>query len=306
MVASKRYNRKNFSSLQRQLQKDYRGGSKGRAVDPKTNFVFYDVDGKLHDRTCKCVSRLSSTDVEYFERIPEGRELCPCCNFTAIIRNGIRLGERVDVYINFFGKVGATLEDLKLLLLKNGAYLKWINFTTLRLKVHDDYWEIRCRGNSIDLYHNNYFVDENGERIFGSGFHHQAVPGRKTFSNMCKVMLEYDWRKHLGLESGCAPVQNWVWLSDDKIAFVGRKAPEAKSLFSQEGVEFRLSSRFQIGESGFFIFIGSLQCGEDAVSKVMCQLGSMVGEDEAYGSICDRLTGLFGKPVGFTVCGGAV
>lgn len=186
-VAIKNYKRKNYDHLQRRLYREYHRLD----TNSEVKFVFSKKDRVLHDRTCKCVSKISMLDSEYLTYLPKGAALCPCCDFTAIIRNSIRLGERVDVYINFFGKVGATLEDVKLLLLEHGAYLKWKDFTTLQLKVHDDYWLVKCQGSSIELFHNNYLVDENGNRIFGSGFHSQAVPGEKTFSDMCKVMIEY-------------------------------------------------------------------------------------------------------------------
>lgn len=210
------------------------------------------------------------------------------------------MGERVDVYINFFGKAGATLDDIRLLLLENGAYLKWKDFTTLQLKVHDDYWLVKYQGNSIELFHNNYIVDEHGNRIFGKGFHSQAIPGEKNFSNACKVMVEYTWEKHRGMVEAEVESLNWIRLSEkeDRIAFVGKEVADAMTLFRKEGIEISLEAVFQVGESGFCILICKVGKGQEKLSSAMRTLDSMVGNgDTAYQYICHELVTLFQQPI---------
>lgn len=295
-VATKRYKRKNYDYLQQRLYREYHRIDD----DSKVKFIRSKKDGILHDRTCKCVSKISMLDSEYFTYLPENAVFGSCCNFTAMIRSGIRLGERVDVYINFFGKVGATLDDIRLLLLENGAYLKWKDFTTLQLKVHDDYWLVKYQGDSIELFHNNYIVDEHGNRIFGKGFHPQAIPGEKNFSNVCKVMVEYTWEKHRGLVEAEVESLNWVRLSEkeDRIAFVGKEVADAMTLFRQEGIEVSLESVFRVSESGFCIMICKVEKGQEKLSSVMQTLGSMAGKgDMAYQYLCCELVTLFCQPI---------
>lgn len=300
-IATKRYRRKNYNYLQQQLYRDFHRTDD----DSKVKFIVSRKDDVLHDRTCKNVSKISMLDSEYLSQLPENAKLCPCCNFTAIVRNSIRLGERVDVYINFLGKVGATLEDVELLLLKHGAYLKWKDFTTLQLKVHDDYWLVKYCGDSIELFHNNYIVDENGSRIFGKGFHSQAIPGERNFQNACKVMVEYTWEKHLGVEEKAQQVQNWVSLSplSDRIAFVDRENTVSETFFKQEGIEVMVESAFSVGESGFRIMIYRIESGKEKIAAAMERLGAEVGKgDAAYEGICCELVKLLGKPVECRTC----
>lgn len=295
-VAKRGFQRKNYDQLQRQLY----WGTHRSEQEGKTKFVFSRKDGVLHDRTCKYASRISGLDGEFLTQLPEHAVLCPCCDFTAIIRNSIRLGERVDVYINFFGKVGATLEDVKLLLWKHGAYLKWKDFNTMQFKVHDDYWLVRCKEGSMELLHNNYFVDEQGNRIFGTGFHSQAVPGQRTFSDMCQVMTEYTWEKHRGLVETEVENLNWVSLSEkgDRIAFVGNEVSAAVTLFQQEGIEVSLEAVFRVSESGFCILICKVEKGQEKLPSVLRTLDSMVGNgDTAYQYICHELVTLFQQPI---------
>lgn len=166
----KKYHRASFNKLQTQLNRESHRALNQVPCDPKKNFAYSARDGYVHDKACICIRNIPNTDLEYFEHIPETMYVCPACEYAAIVREGVRFGERVDVYLNFFVRAGATLDDLKLLIVEHGAYLKWKNVNTLQLKVHDDYWRIVYKGSELCLMHNNYYVVD-GQRIFCSGFH---------------------------------------------------------------------------------------------------------------------------------------
>lgn len=284
----RKYYRANFNKLQIQLERKHHCCSNKIPCDPKKNFAYSARDGYVHDKACVRLRNIPVAELEYFEHIPETMYLCPACEYAAIIREGVRFGERVDVYLNFFGKAGATLDDLRLLIVEHGAYLKWKDFNTLQLKVHDDYWMIVCKGSELRLMHNNYYVVD-GQRIFGSGFHTQAVPGNKRFADICKVITEYNCEKHNEQES----VKNWVRLSDHKVMCIGTSST-ADFLLSQFMDDLKLEYAISVAATKLKLLVFYSKNINDVI-ETMPEVDSLVKHDDSYLRACFEMQDLFNQ-----------
>ena len=108
-------------------------------------------------------------------------------------------GKRINAYVNLFDRLQATLTDLKTLILEHGARLSAIDVDRVVIKVHDDRWMICFVNNKAVLYHNNYSVLDNYQRLFNVGYHVQNDGGIHTFHNFTRMMLSYSWAEHVEL-----------------------------------------------------------------------------------------------------------
>lgn len=166
--------------------------------DSRIRFVYAKNDNFVHDKSCKQVEKIKYWNFGAAEKLPEGRELCPCCKRQIYIRNAIKTNtKRFLWYIHFFKKGRVSTKAIEKYLGSGNAELHMYSVNELQIKYGEDTWIIQMdKEGSCTLRHNNYVMVNERERYITSGFHAQNhCPTYLT--GVLAYIAGYDWKKHL-------------------------------------------------------------------------------------------------------------
>lgn len=155
----------------------------------------------FHDRDCPRVANITDEAFTMQEGFPKGKKFCNACYRKALIRKGINSqGQRINRYMNAFNHMRAKNEDLYLLFIVHKAQLISVskNEYSVCIQVKDDRWRIQRTEDELELYHNNYKVMADGERIFYNDFHRQKVCGKNTFMEITRLICSHTAKKYKG------------------------------------------------------------------------------------------------------------
>ncbi len=169
----------------------------------KPNLLYvHDTKANLfHDRDCPRVTDIQDKAFTMQEGFPKGNKFCNVCYRKALIRKGINSqGQRINRYVNAFNHMRARNEDLYLLFIVHKAQLISVskNEYSVCIQVKDDRWRIQRTEDELQLYHNNYKVMADGERIFYNDFHRQKICGKSTFSENIRLICCHAAKKYKG------------------------------------------------------------------------------------------------------------
>ena len=166
--------------------------------NPRMRYVYSQLDTTIHDRECRVVKAIPDKDFRMIADLDIDRATCKHCRRRAIIRSGIGDdGKHLNAYSRFFAHMSASIADLKELIVDNGAQLSDIDIDRVTIKVHDDRWMILFDNKMPLLFHNNYSVNEEYQRIFTAGYHRQTDGGHHTFRHYINIMIGYSWADHV-------------------------------------------------------------------------------------------------------------
>jgi len=170
--------------------------------DVNVLFVYSAERGILHDKGCSLVKDIKDDDLKVCSEFIEGMSRCPHCYRDAIIRYGVRhnKGQYFDCKWFFNNKIRSTTgKDLNRLIVENDASIRKVSENVLEVVVREDTWQIRVPVNGLELWHNNYFILEDGSRAIERGFHKQKVVNDHTsLKNIVTTIVEYSWEEHKG------------------------------------------------------------------------------------------------------------
>lgn len=192
--------------------------------NPRMRYAYSQIDNTIHDRECDVLKTIKDQDFRMLADFDTNRPICRHCYRKAIVRSGIGDDAKlINAYVRIFDRLKATVTDLKELIIDNGARLSAIDIDRVVIKVHDDRWMICFVNNKPLLYHNNYSVLDNYQRLFSVGYHLQNDGGVHTFHNFARMMLSYSWEEHVDrlkakalaelqakLRQHLATVANWI------------------------------------------------------------------------------------------------
>lgn len=192
--------------------------------NPRMRYAYSQIDNTIHDRDCEVLKTIKDKDFRMLANFDTSRPICRHCYRKAIIRSGIGDDHKfINAYVRIFDRLKATVADLNELIIDHGARLSAIDIDRVVIKVHDDRWMVCFVNNKPLLYHNNYSVLENYQRLFNVGYHVQNDGGVHTFHNFTRMMLSYSWDEHVErlkaralaelqakLRQRLATVGNWV------------------------------------------------------------------------------------------------
>lgn len=166
--------------------------------NPKMRYAYSNNDDTIHDRDCEALKSIRDRDFRMLADFDVNRPICKQCYRKAVIRSGIGDDAKyINAYVRLFDRLQATVTDLKELILEHGARLSAIDLDRVVIKVHDDRWMICFVNNKPLLYHNNYSITDDFQRLFGAGYHLQNDGGNHTFHNFARMMLSYSWDEHV-------------------------------------------------------------------------------------------------------------
>ena len=174
-------------------------------TNPKLCYVTSKKGNVVHYKACAEVKYIEDENITFHESFPQGYELCQNCSRRVWLRMGIKEETK---YFNLYHKF------LKGMKLSNKQYRYFFEDkgivlhmdanrpNRLYIKCGEDNWYIQAipQGEenqaSYLLFHNNYTIVENKDRIIYDGYHKQKVAYKKP-SELLHYMCNYDWTVHL-------------------------------------------------------------------------------------------------------------
>ena len=170
--------------------------------NPENRFFYSTKHRLLHDHDCPHIKEISDEHLRMLPKFPTDMRYCNDCYRRALLRAGLEsnAARQMITYENTLLRLGASNQNLRTLTVENGAKFCGVGVDKVQLKVHDDTWEIRKKGDVLLLYHNNYTVTDNYERCFDGGFHLQrSSVGDNSFYYFTTIMVGYSWPDHVKL-----------------------------------------------------------------------------------------------------------
>lgn len=165
-------------------------------------YIYSVKDRVLHDRECVHVNEILDCDFRMLEKLDPTMHLCMECRRRALIRAAIPVDDakRISAYVHFFDAIKAPTDDIYTLVVANKAAIFDVAVDSVHIKVRDDNWMLRIEKEKLSLYHNNYVVLDNYERLFSPQYHLQlTVKGSNAHRYAFKVIYNYSWADHVDM-----------------------------------------------------------------------------------------------------------
>ena len=163
-------------------------------------YAYSSVEKRLHDRDCAEVSKIPDTEFEMLTEYRTDLKRCWLCGRRAIVRAGISCDDakHMDAYIDLLRRFGAMTGELYALIIVNHAQLFDVRQDCVCIRCGEDTWMLRGDQTELSLYHNNYEVLENYERLLKPTFHLQQTSTQPhAFRFLMNPMLHYSWPEHV-------------------------------------------------------------------------------------------------------------
>lgn len=169
--------------------------------NPKNLYVYNRLYGTYHDRDCECVKKVKDKYFEMHSIFPKNNKgFCMKCLFKASIRwAACDKPKLVDAYTNFFRSLNVTTKQVYKLCVRNKTRFFNIESNAVYLEVKEDRWIIEKapERKTVKLWHNDYAVESNYERVFLGGYHLQAEALVERGDSIISIMFNYSWPKHV-------------------------------------------------------------------------------------------------------------
>ncbi|WP_407724893.1 hypothetical protein [Ruminococcus sp. JL13D9] len=191
-----------------QIFSDYYRRRQSLMDNPHNKFAFSREKRIIHDRECHLVKRIPDEQFEMLTEFDEEMAPCSACYRRMLIRSAfVNQHRKIGLYVKFFDKIGCGNRKLKKLLFKTDTQLIDVGIDDLTIKVNEDTWFLQICNDVLDLYHNNYSVNDDFTRTFTSGYHLQNVyKNPKYFSCAISEIMTYSWNVHMQNSKGSAGV----------------------------------------------------------------------------------------------------
>ena len=163
-------------------------------------YAYSSVEKRIHDRDCSEVSKIPDAEFEMLAEYRTDLKRCWLCGRRAIIRAGISCDDAkyMDAYMDLLRRFGAMTGELYALIVVNHAQLFDIRQDSVCVRCGEDTWMLCGDQAELSLYHNNYEVLENYERLLKPTFHlQQTGTPPHAFRFLMNLMLHYSWSEHV-------------------------------------------------------------------------------------------------------------
>ena len=125
---------------------------------------------------------------------------CWLCGRRAIVRAGISCddAQHMDAYMDLLRRFGAMTGELYALIFVNHVQLFGVKQDSVCIRCGEDTWMLCGDQAELSLYHNNYEVLENYERLLKPTFHLQQTGTQPhAFRFLINLIFHYSWPKHV-------------------------------------------------------------------------------------------------------------
>ena len=167
-----------------------------------TNYKFAYSRKKLilHDRDC------ADEDFEMLTTFDSQMALCSACYRKMLIRaTEVNQPRKINLYVKAFDRLCCGNKKLRRLLFDHKAQLIDVDPNSLTIIVNKDKWLFQFHSDKLELYHNNYVVNDDLTRTFTPGFHLQSVYREPRYYGLAlSEIISYSWKAHLKKEKDTA------------------------------------------------------------------------------------------------------
>ena len=163
-------------------------------------YAYSSVEKRLHDRDCTEVSKIPDKEFEMLAEYRADFKRCWLCSRRAIVRAGVSCedAKHMDAYIHLLQRFDAITGDLYSLIVLNHAQLFQVKHDSVCIHCGEDTWMLCGSQAELSLYHNNYVVLKDYQRILKSTFHLQQTSRQpQAFRTLINLMLHYSWPDHV-------------------------------------------------------------------------------------------------------------
>ena len=178
-----------------------------------TNYKFAYSRKKLilHDRDCDLVKHIPDEDFEMLTTFDSQMALCSACYRKMLIRaTVVNQPRKINLYVKAFDRLCCGNKKLHKLLFDHKAQLIDVDPNSLTIIVNKDKWLFQFHSDKLELYHNNYVVNDDLTRTFTPGFHLQSVYREPRYYGLAlSEIISYSWNAHLKKEKDSAGSSNY-------------------------------------------------------------------------------------------------
>ena len=163
-------------------------------------YAYSSVEKRIHDRDCAEVSKIPDAEFEMLTEYRTDLKRCWLCGRRAIIRAGISCDDakHMDAYMDLLRRFGAMTGELYALIIVNHAQLFDVKQDSVCIRCGEDTWVLCGDQAELSLYHNNYEVLENYERLLKPTFHLQQTGTQPhAFRFLINLIFHYSWSEHV-------------------------------------------------------------------------------------------------------------
>ena len=177
-----------------------------------TNYKFAYSRKKLilHDKDCDLVKHIPDEDFEMLTTFDSQMALCSACYRKMLIRaTEVNQPRKINLYVKAFDRLCCGNKKLRRLLFDHKfdhkAQLIDVDPNSLTIIVNKDKWLFQFHSDKLELYHNNYVVNDDLTRTFTPGFHLQSVYREPRYYGLAlSEIISYSWNAHLKKEKDSA------------------------------------------------------------------------------------------------------
>ena len=190
--------------------------------NPKLRYVASTRGNVIHDKTCIETKQIKDENILFFEKFPERYELCPNCRRKIWVRMGIKEETKhFDLYYRFIMNMKLSDKQLRHLFENQGVaiHMDIEQSDRIDIKYREDNWYIRAisqgeyKLDRYELFHNNYGIIDNRERVIYSGYHRQKIEYKQPWE-IFAYMGRYNWKVHLKKELEVIEAETVVEIRD--------------------------------------------------------------------------------------------
>lgn len=166
-----------------------------------TNYKFAYSRKKLilHDKDCELVKHIPDEDFEMLTTFDSHMALCSACYRKMLVRAVVvNQSRKINLYVKAFDKLCCGNKRLRQLLFDCKAQLIDVDPNSLTIMVNKDKWLFQFHSDKLELYHNNYVVNDDLTRTFTPGFHLQSIYREPRYYGLAlSDIVSYSWKAHL-------------------------------------------------------------------------------------------------------------
>lgn len=155
-------------------------------------------NGVFHDRDCSHAAQIPDHEFDMCADFPGNKTACLACYRKAMVRAGLDLNltKYMDMVMRIFNRANAGNGALHILFRVHNAQIYRVEADCVYLRVKDDCWMLQPENKECLLYHNNYQIINETQRLLEDDFHLQ-IYGSIPFSEAVQIMCRYCWDEHL-------------------------------------------------------------------------------------------------------------
>lgn len=163
-------------------------------------YAYSSVEKRIRDRDCAEVPKIPDAEFEMLTEYRTDLKCCWLCGRRAIVRAGISCDDAkyMDAYMELLRRFGAMTGELYALIIVNHAQLFAVKQDSVCVRCGEDTWMLCGDQAELSLYHNNYEVLENYERLLKPTFHLQQTGSQPhAFRFLINLIFRYSWPEHV-------------------------------------------------------------------------------------------------------------